>query len=101
MAILGEGHSSVVPEVQTAKEMGVNVTIQGWGGFAAPKDTPDEVIAALETAAETAINSDAMKELLASKGYEHAYLSGSEMDAKAAEELKYFSELIPSLGIVQ
>ena len=101
LAILGEGHSSVVPEVQTAKEMGVNVTIQGWGGFAAPKDTPDEVIEALETAAETAINSDAMKELLASKGYEHAYLSGSEMDAKAAEELKYFSELIPSLGIVQ
>lgn len=101
LAILGEGHSSVVPEVQTAQEMGINVTIQGWGGFAAPKDTPDDVIAVLEEAAEKAINSDAMKELLASKGYEHAYLSGSEMDAKAADELAYFSELIPSLGIVQ
>lgn len=101
LAVLGEGHSSVVPDVETAVEQGVNVTIQGWGGFAVPKDTPAEVVEILETAAETAINSDAMKELLASKGFEHNYLNAAEMDAKAAEELAYFSELIPKLGIVQ
>jgi len=100
LTVLGEGHSSVVPDVQTAKEMGIDVTIQGWGGFAVPKDTPDDVVAVLEEASKTAIESDALKEVLTERGFEHAYLSGSDMDTKAAEELSYFSELIPSLGIV-
>ncbi|MDD2958880.1 MAG: tripartite tricarboxylate transporter substrate binding protein [Lachnospiraceae bacterium] len=100
LAVLGDEASSVLPDVSTATELGYDIVIQGWGGFAVPKDTPDDVVEILEKAAETAINSDAMKELLASKGYEHAYLSGADMDAKAAEELAYYTELIPSMGIV-
>lgn len=100
LAVLGEGHSSVVPDVQTAQEMGIDVTVQGWGGFAVPKDTPDEIVDILVDAAQTAINSDALKDLLAERGYEHAYLSGSEMNQVAADELAYYSELIPKLGIV-
>lgn len=100
LVVLGEGPSSVLPDVPTATDLGYDIVIQGWGGFAVPKDTPDDIVAILEEAAETAINSDAMKELLASKGYEHAYLSGAEMDEKAAEELAHYSELIPTMGIV-
>lgn len=53
----------------------------------------------LEEASEVAINSDSVKQTLADRGYEHAYLNGADMDAKAAEELAYYSELIPELGI--
>lgn len=99
LAVLGEGHSSVVPDVQTAQEMGIDITIQGWGGFAVPKDTPQEIIDVLVAASETAINSDAVKDLLAERGFEHAYLNGADMDAKAADELAYYGDLIPKLGI--
>lgn len=99
LSVLGEGHSSVVPDVQTAKEMGIDITIQGWGGFAVPKDTPQEIVDILTAASKTAINSDAVKKLLAERGFEHAYLSGTEMDAKASEELAYYGDLIPKLGI--
>ena len=99
LAILGEGHSSVVPDVQTTQEMGIDITIQGWGGFAVPKDTPQEIIDILVAASETAINSDAVKDLLTERGYEHAYLNGADMDAKAAAELAYYADLIPKLGI--
>lgn len=99
LTVLGESRSSVVPDVETAQEMGFDITIQGWGGFAVPKDTPQDIIDILVAGSETAINSDAVKDLLAERGYEHAYLNGADMDAKAAEELAYFSELIPSLGI--
>lgn len=99
LCVLGEERSSVVPDVQTAKELGYDITIQGWGGFAVPKDTPQEVIDVLVAASETAINSDSVKETLAERGYEHAYLNGADMDAKAAQELAYYSELIPQLGI--
>lgn len=99
LCILGEGHSSVAPEVPTAQELGIDIAIQGWGGFAVPKDTPQEVIDILVAASETAINSDAVKDLLVDRGYEHAYLNGADMDAKAAAELAYYGELIPTLGI--
>ena len=99
LCVLGESHSSVVPDVPTAQELGIDITIQGWGGFAVPKDTPQAVIDILEKASETAINSDSVKKTLADRGYEHAYLSGADMDQKASEELAYYSELIPELGI--
>ena len=99
LCVLGESRSSVVPDVPTAQELGIDITIQGWGGFAVPKDTPQAVIDILEKASETAINSDSVKKTLADRGYEHAYLSGSDMDQKASEELAYYSELIPDLGI--
>ena len=99
LCVLGESRSSVVPDVPTAQELGIDITIQGWGGFAVPKDTPQAMIDILEKASETAINSDSVKKTLADRGYEHAYLSGSDMDQKASEELAYYSELIPELGI--
>lgn len=99
LCVLGESRSSVVPDVPTAQELGIDITIQGWGGFAVPKDSPQAVIDILEKASETAINSDSVKKTLADRGYEHAYLSGSDMDQKASEELAYYSELIPELGI--
>ena len=99
LCVLGESRSSVVPDVPTAQELGIDITIQGWGGFAVPKDTPQAVIDILEKASETAINSDSVKKTLADRGYEHAYLSGSDKDQKASEELAYYSELIPELGI--
>lgn len=99
LCVLGESRSSVVPDVPTAQELGIDITIQGWGGFAVPKDTPQAVIDILEKASETAINSDSVKKTLADRGYEHAYLSSSDMDQKASEELAYYSELIPELGI--
>lgn len=99
LCVLGESRSSVVPDVPTAQELGIDITIQGWGGFAVPKDTPQAVIDILEKASETAINSDSVKKTLADRGYEYAYLSGSDMDQKASEELAYYSELIPELGI--
>ena len=99
LCVLGESRSSVVPDVPTAQELGIDITIQGWGGFAVPKDTPQAVIDILEKASETAINSDSVKKTLADRGYEHAYLNGSDMDQKASEELAYYSELIPELGI--
>jgi tripartite-type tricarboxylate transporter receptor subunit TctC len=97
LVILGEGRSSVDPKVLTAKEMGIDIAIQGWGGFAVPKGTPQQIVDILEAASKTAINSTAVKELLASKGFEFAYLSGAEMDKKAASELAYYDKLIPTL----
>lgn len=101
LAIIGDEHSSIYPDIQTAKEQGVDVSAQGWGGFAVPKGTPDDVLQVLRDAAKTAINSQAMKDLLSKNGYNLAYLDGPDMDAEAKKELDAYATLIPQLGIVQ
>lgn len=101
LAVIGDQRSSIYPNIKTAKEQGVDVSVQGWGGFAVPKNTPQNIVDILEKASKTAINSDDVKKLLAQKGYNFAYLSGSDMDAEAKTELKDYSDLIPKLGIVK
>ena len=99
LCVMGEDRSSVVPDVPTARELGYDLAIQAWGGFGVPKDTPQAVIDILEKAFETAVNADTLKRVLADRGYEHAYLNASDMDAYAAQQLAYFSKLIAELGI--
>ena len=52
----------------------------------------------IETCIRSVLEQD-MKDLFASKGFEHAYMSGADMDAYAKQQLDYFGELLPSLGL--
>lgn len=101
LAILGSNRCSAasLTEIPTATELGYNVAVEGWGGFAVPAGTPAEVVDVLVKASETAIAEQEMKDLFASKGFEHAYMSGADMDAYAKQQLDYFGELLPSLGL--
>lgn len=101
LAILGSNRCSAtgMTEIPTATELGYNVAVEGWGGFAVPAGTPAEVVDVLVKASETAIAEQEMKDLFASKGFEHAYMSGADMDAYAKQQLDYFGELLPSLGL--
>ncbi|WP_411676678.1 tripartite tricarboxylate transporter substrate binding protein [Caproicibacter sp.] len=101
LAVIGDERSSIYPDIKTAKEQGIDVSVQGWGGFAVPKDTPQEIVDVLEKASKTAINSDDVKKLLSQKGYNFAYMNGSDMDTEAKKELADYSALIPQLGIVK
>ena len=47
LAITGERRLSSLPEVPTFKERGHDLTLSLWRGIAAPKGTPEAVIARL------------------------------------------------------
>lgn len=97
LAIIGDQHSSVVPDVKTTKEMGLDISAMGWGGFAVPKGTPAEVVNILDQASEKVAQSESLKKLLAERGFEYAYLNGKDMDAFAKAQLAQYKELIPQL----
>ena len=97
LAVIGDKRSSVVPDVKTTKEMGIDVTAMGWGGFAVPKGTPDEVVQILNDASAKVVATDTVKNLLKERGFEYAYLDGKDMDAFSAEQLKQYQTLIPEL----
>ena len=99
LAVLGDKPSSVVPDAKLAKDMGYNVVAQGWGGFAVPKDTPADVVKTLEDAAAKAIDSQNLKDLLAERGFEYNYMNSADMNAYAKQQLDFYMDLIPKLGI--
>lgn len=97
LAVIGDQKSSVVPNVKTTKEMGIDITAMGWGGFAVPKGTPKEVVQILNDASAKVAQSEELKKLLADRGFEYAYLNGKDMDAFAKSQLAQYKELIPQL----
>ena len=101
LVILGSNRCSAasLKDVPTAGELGYPMSIEGWGGFAVPKATDEAVIAKLVEASDTAINSQEMVELLASKGYEHSYKKGADADAYAKVQLEYYGKLVPTLKL--
>ncbi len=97
LAVLGDKRSSVVPDVKTSKELGYDVSAMGWGGFAVPKGTPADVVKILDDASAKVAQSQALKDLLAQRGFEYAYLNGKDMDKFAKSQLESYKVLIPKL----
>jgi tripartite-type tricarboxylate transporter receptor subunit TctC len=57
---------ATLPDVPTSAEAGIpEFEAQGWNGLFAPKGTPPEIIARLNAAARTAVESDAVKKRFA------------------------------------
>jgi len=99
LAVLGDKPSSVVPNVNLAKDLGYNVVVQAWGAFAVPKDTPDDIVKILEDAAKKAIYSQDVKDLLTQRGFDHNYMNAAEMTAYAKQQLAFYLDLFPKLDI--
>lgn len=97
LAVIGDGRSTVVPDVLTTKELGYDVTAMGWGGFAVPQGTPDDVVKILSDASMKVVESQTLQNLLKERGFEFAPLTGEEMDAFAKQQLEQYSVLIPEL----
>jgi tripartite-type tricarboxylate transporter receptor subunit TctC len=53
---------STLPDLPTSAEAGLpEFEAQGWNGLFVPKDTPPEIVAKLNAAARTAVESEAVK----------------------------------------
>lgn len=99
LAVMGDQRSPAFPDVPTLKESGIDVTAFGWGGFAVPAGTPDDVKATLEAAFKKAIESDDFAKLCAERGMTQNYMTGEEIQTFANNQYDLYSELIPKLGI--
>lgn len=99
LTVLGDTRSSAAPDIATAKELGYDINVFGWGAFGAPKGTPKEVLKVLEEASAKALDSNEVREFFKSRGFEHNYLNGEDMTKFAKEQLEFFDKLINKLGI--
>jgi tripartite-type tricarboxylate transporter receptor subunit TctC len=57
-----------LPDVPTAKELGINYLMSIWAGIFAPKDTPAPIVAKLADALDKALDDDGVKQRINSLG---------------------------------
>jgi len=96
MAIAGAKRSSVLPDVTTLKEMGIEgVEVDQWYAFFAPAKTPKDIVATLNTALNKALaDPDTIKKL---EGH------GADVEASTPEQLADLvkKDLAKWKGVVQ
>jgi tripartite-type tricarboxylate transporter receptor subunit TctC len=101
LAVTGTERVDVLPDVATAAEQGFDVDITMWRGLAAPAGTPEDVVMALQGAAERAVASDAFQQAAGNIGFTPAFLPAAEFGELIARDDAFYADLLNELGLAQ
>jgi tripartite-type tricarboxylate transporter receptor subunit TctC len=99
LAALIPARDPALPDVPTAKEQGLDVSLEAWRGIAVPKGTPKQVIAALEAAIRTSVASNDFQKGSENLGVRPAFLGADEFSALVAKEDAELSRLMQQIGL--
>ena len=99
LAVLIPERDSALPDVPTAQEQGVNVSLEAWRGIAVPKDTPQPVIATLETAIRRTVESPEFIQGSERLNVRPAFLPAAEFGDMIAKEDALLARLMQAIGL--
>ncbi len=77
-AVLSDKRIPALPNTPTLKELGIDAQMGAWRGLGAPKGTPKEIIAILETAFTKALNEPGFKEAMEKAAFTIEYKSSGD-----------------------
>jgi tripartite-type tricarboxylate transporter receptor subunit TctC len=99
LAITGDKRLPSLPDVPTLKESGIDLTMSLWRGIAAPRGTPEPVIARLERAFTQAAQSPEFREFATRMGAVIDVRSAREFDAFMARDDRDIAALMEQIGL--
>jgi tripartite-type tricarboxylate transporter receptor subunit TctC len=100
LAVLSEKRASVVPNVPTSREAGINnIEVPLWYGILAPAATPREIITRLNTEFTKALTSSDVREKFAGAGLEPATSTPEQFAAWIKSETVRYGKVIKDAGI--
>ncbi len=79
IVVLADERMSGLPDVKTAKELGIDVSFSTVRGFVVHKDTPDEVAVKIEEALMNSMNHTVYQGFLTSVGLDSSSVAGSDV----------------------
>ena len=88
------------PEIPTLKSVGIDWELGAWRGITVPKDTPDEVVAALHAAIKNIVDSQEWKDWMVDQGFGQLYLNPADFDAFMAEDYAAAERLLSAGGLI-
>ncbi|HEV7478416.1 MAG TPA: tripartite tricarboxylate transporter substrate binding protein [Burkholderiales bacterium] len=99
LAALIPARDPALPDVPTAKEQGIDVSLEAWRGIAVPKGTPKAVIGALESAIKTSVNSTEFQKGSENLGVRPAFLGADDFSSLISKEDAELSRLMQQIGL--
>jgi tripartite-type tricarboxylate transporter receptor subunit TctC len=99
LAALIPQRDPALPDVPTAIEQGVNVSLEAWRGVAAPRGTPAPILAALEAAIRKTVEAPGFVRACADLGVRPAYRSAAEFGTIIAQDDVLLSTLMQHIGL--
>lgn len=99
VGVLSDEREAFYPDVPTLKEEGFNVTSRSSRGMVAHADTPPEIIAVLEAAAEKVVNSNEFQTFLDNMNATKMWMNATDYGAFLAEENEIYPPLVEAAGM--
>ena len=99
LAVTTAKRSTIMPNIPTLKESGIDVEADAWMGLIAPAGTPEAIINKLNRETIAAINDPAVKERLAAVIMEPATNSPAEFRARIRAEIGMWKPIIDAQKI--
>jgi tripartite-type tricarboxylate transporter receptor subunit TctC len=100
LAVFADTRLPDLPDVPTAKELGVFVSVPlGHNGVFAPRGLPEPIRARLEIACANAAKSEVVHRAIADAGLPVTYLNGAQFHEQTVADYKFKGELIRRLGL--
>jgi tripartite-type tricarboxylate transporter receptor subunit TctC len=99
LAVMGEQRLPSLPDVPTLKESGIDLTMSLWRGVAAPKGTPEAVIARLERAFVQAARSPEFREFASRMGASVEVRGARDFDQFIAQDDREIAALMEQIGL--
>jgi len=99
LAALTQSRDPAWPEVPTAREQGIDVSLEAWRGVAVPAGTPRAVRAALESAIQRTVESQEFRKGAENLGVRPAFLPAAEFSELISKEDASLSRLMQLIGL--
>jgi tripartite-type tricarboxylate transporter receptor subunit TctC len=99
LAVLIPVRDPALPDVPTAREQGIDVSLEAWRGIAVPRGTPRPVIAALEAAIRRTVESPDFVKGSENLGVRPAFLPAAEFGDLIAQEDTTLARLMQQIGL--
>lgn len=101
LAVMGENRSLAVPDIPTFRELGLDLVVMAWGGFALPKGTPQEIVDKVHEAFKQAYDTPEYRKAFIDRGIEPGYLGPEEFARFAQSQYEMFGRLFTRLGLAK
>jgi tripartite-type tricarboxylate transporter receptor subunit TctC len=99
LAALIPARDPALPDVPTAKEQGIDVSLEAWRGIAVPRGTPRSIVSALEKSIKAAVESPEFTKAAENLGVRPAFLGADQFSALISKEDSELSRLMTQIGL--
>jgi len=99
LAVTGETRVPELPDVPTLSELGIDMVVYSWQGFAVPKGTPAPIVEKLSRALRETLHEPKVRATLNGLGFEVVANTPEEFSAFQQSEVRRWTEVIDQSGI--